>query len=275
MRSHRHTTILSSRRNALVGLSAVLALSACGSRGKSDAGWLQSSESAATIDHSVWDRLLKAYVKPASDGINRVDYLGLKNSAAAELTAYLTAMQRIDVSAFNRNEQFAYWVNLYNAATIDLIVREYPLETIRDLGLLGQGPWKDEILSVSGKKLSLDDIEHGILRPIWKDVRIHYAVNCASLGCPNLATQAWRADRLEEMLETAAASYVNHPRGFSKVDGKLTASSIFDWYEDDWGSAAKVLEHARKYATGATQTLLAGATTIDSYDYDWSLNASV
>lgn len=275
MRSDTGHPFTSDRRKVLTGMAALIALSACGSRTKSDARWLGSSESAATIDHSRWDRLLKVYVKPASDGINRVDYLGLKNAAAAELSAYLTDMQDIEVSAFNRDEQFAYWVNLYNAATIDLIVREYPLETIRDLGLLGQGPWKDDILTVKGKKLSLDDIEHGILRPIWKDVRIHYAVNCASLGCPNLAPQAWRSDRLEEMLEAAAVSYVNHPRGFSRVGGKLTASSIYDWYESDWGSAAKVLEHARKYANSATEALLAGASAIDSYDYDWSLNAAV
>ena len=275
MISHKPSCFLPSRRNVLTGLSSLLALAACGPRGRSDAKWVESSGSASTIDHSIWDRLLKVHVKAADDGINRVDYAGLKASGAAELTAYIAQMQGIDISAYNRNEQFAYWVNLYNAATVDQIVQNLPLESIRDLGVLGQGPWKDDILSVNGKKLSLDDIEHGILRQIWKDVRIHYAVNCASLGCPNLAAQAWQADRLEEMLEAAATAYVNHPRGFARVGGKLTASSIYDWYESDWGSAAKVLEHARKYATGATGALLADAAKINSYDYDWALNAAV
>lgn len=274
MLSHTQTCFLPSRRKVLTGLSSLLALAACGPKGRSDARWLENSGSATMIDHSAWDRILKAHVKVAGDGINRVDYAGLKATAAAELAAYIAQMQGINVSAYNRNEQFAYWVNLYNAATVDQIVRNLPVESIRDLGVLGQGPWKDEILSVNGKKLSLDDIEHGILRPIWKDVRIHYAVNCASLGCPNLAAQAWQADRLEEMLEAAATSYVNHPRGFARIDGKLTASSIYDWYESDWGSSAKVIEHARKYASEATLSLLAGATKIDAYDYDWALNAA-
>ncbi len=265
---------LPSRRSVLTGFTSLLVLAACGPRGRSDAKWMENSGSASTIDHSAWDRLLKAHVKTSSDGINLVDYAGLKESAATQLAAYITQMQGIDISAYNRNEQFAYWVNLYNAATVDQIVRNFPLESIRDIGVLGQGPWKDEILSVNGKKLSLDDIEHGILRPIWKDVRIHYAVNCASLGCPNLAAQAWQAGRLEEMLEAAAKSYVNHPRGFARVGGKLTASNIYEWYESDWGSAAKVIEHARKYASEATLSLLAGATTIDAYDYDWALNAA-
>lgn len=224
------------------------------------------------IDHSIWQQLLSNYVKVAKDGVNRVDYAALKKDDAAALARYLTALQAIDIANYPKNEQFAFWVNLYNAATVDVILKNYPLESIRDIGLLGQGPWKDKVLKVSGKALSLDDIEHGILRPIWKDVRIHYAVNCASIGCPNLAPQAYTAEKLEPMLEDAARAYINHPRGFTRVDGALTASSIFDWYVDDWGDQAAVLAHARKYASDKTKVILGTANEIDSHDYDWSLN---
>ena len=125
---------------------------------------------------------------------------------------------------------------------------------------------------MSGRTLSLDDIEHKILRPEWQDVRIHYAVNCASIGCPNLAREAYTAANLEAMLEAAASAYVNHPRAFGGTSDRLVASSIYDWYEVDWGSQEGVLEHARQYAQGPTKKLLDTAQTIDAYDYDWSLN---
>jgi hypothetical protein len=265
----------SSRRLKLALATALLSLipTACVPEAKTaDAEWTQVGTIAEPIDHSQWDKLLSLYVKPSADGVNRVDYAALKQNDADTLSAYLTAMQAVDITQYPRDEQFAYWVNLYNAATLDVILANYPLASIRDIGLVGQGPWKNKILTVGGKQLSLDDIEHGILRPIWKDVRIHYAVNCASIGCPNLASRAYTALTLEAMLEEAAAAYINHPRGFARVDGALIASSIFDWYGSDWGDQAAVLAHARKYATPKTKALLGDAATIDGFDYDWALN---
>ena len=125
-----------------------------------------------------------------------------------------------------------------------------------------------------GRDLSLDNIEHDILRATWKDVRIHYAVNCASFGCPNLAREAYTGARLEPMLEAAARAYVNHPRGFGGKRGRVVASSIYDWYRADWGSVEAVLDHARKYAEGPTAKLLEGADSIAAYDYNWNLNAA-
>jgi Protein of unknown function, DUF547 len=248
-------------------------LSSCsGGSEVSKGDWAVASDSTQAIDHSAWDGLLAKYVKAYPDGVNRVDYAALKKNDAATLTAYLAAMQAVDIQSFNKNEQFAFWVNLYNAATVDVIVREYPIKSIKDIGLLGQGPWKDKILTVNGRKLSLDDIEHKILRPTWNDVRIHYAVNCASIGCPNLAARAYTAAQLEPMLDEAAKAYVNHPRGFARIDGDLTASSIFDWYVDDWGDQTGVLDHARQYATAETKAMLGDATQIDGHDYNWSLN---
>ena len=269
-----------SRRHSRPGLGLALAtallalapVSCAPAAQMKDAEWSQTGTVAEPIDHRVWDGLLQRYVKPSADGVNRVDYAALKRNGAPTLKRYLEAMQAIDITQYPRDEQFAYWVNLYNAATVDVIIDNYPLESIRDIGLIGQGPWKDKILTVSGKPLSLDDIEHGILRPIWKDVRIHYAVNCASIGCPNLANRAYTGQALEEMLDEAATAYINHPRGFARVEGKLVASSIYDWYGSDWGEQSDILQHARRYATPQTLEMLRDATTIDEFGYDWSLN---
>lgn len=261
------------RRTILGAVPVLLLLGACSWKPEiANSDWSKSGTAAETIDHSIWDQLLAKYVRASSDGVNRVNYAALKQGDAATLKNYLDALQAVEIGNYPKDEQFAFWVNLYNAATVDAILKSYPLESIKDIGLLGQGPWKERVLNVSGKDLSLDDIEHGILRPVWKDVRIHYAVNCASIGCPNLAPQAYTAASLEPMLEAAARSYINHPRGFAQVDGALVASSIFDWYVDDWGDQADVLDHARKYASDKTKAILGAATKIDSYDYDWSLN---
>ena len=123
------------------------------------------------------------------------------------------------MTQLNQSEQFAYWVNLYNAKTVDLVVAHYPVRSIRDIGisgLLATGPWGKKVVRVEGVDLSLDDVEHKILRPLWRDPRIHYAVNCASAGrCPNLARSAYTGASLEAMLKVAARDYVNSPRGAS------------------------------------------------------------
>lgn len=237
-----------------------------------DPEWAKFGTAAEPIDHSLWDALLARYVQESPDGINRVDYAGLKKNDAATLKRYLLAMQNIDIARYPRDEQFAYWVNVYNAATFDAIVENYPLRSIRDIGLFDVGPWKDKVLKVSGKELSLDDIEHGILRPIWKDVRVHYAVNCASLGCPNIARKAYTGALLEEMLETAALDFINHPRGFTMKGDQLVGSSIYDWYGSDWGSQEDILNHARQYARRDNLSMLSYGVKISHFDYDWSLN---
>lgn len=224
------------------------------------------------VDDGPWDRFLGAYVRPGRDGLNRVAYGSVSAADKRALQAYLNALQSVDVDRLTKAQQKAYWINLYNAATVDLMLDNYPIKSIRNIGVLSLGPWDRKILAVKGQKLSLNDVEHRILRPIWRDVRIHYAVNCASVGCPNLARTAYRPNNIEALLEAGARDYVNSPRGFARVNGKLTASSIYDWYEGDWGSEAAVLAHARKYARGGTAALLSQAVTIDGYHYDWSLN---
>jgi hypothetical protein len=147
--------------------------------------------------------------------------------------------------------------------------------SIRDIrlsGLLTAGPWRKKVLKVEEIELSLDDIEHGILRPLWRDPRMHYAVNCASIGCPNLARTAYAGARLEQMLEAAARDYVNSPRGATVANGVATLSRIYSWYVDDFGGReAGMIEHLRLYASPALTLALAAVKRID-YQYDWRLN---
>ncbi len=211
------------------------------------------------IDHGAWDALLGAYVVVAENGLMRVDYARFKEQGGAALKAYLDRLQGIDVTKLNRDEQFALWVNLYNAKTVDILLDHYPVKTIRDIdispGVFADGPWGKKVLEVNGAALSLDDIEHGILRPIWGDPRIHYAVNCASVGCPNLRRRAFSGARLQVMLDAAARDYINSPRGVTANAGGITASSLYLWYARDFGgTSAQVLGHIRSYAAPCCAT---------------------
>jgi hypothetical protein len=168
-------------------------------------------------------------------------------------------------------------VNLYNALTVQLVLRHYPIKTIREIrispGWFSVGPWGRKLVVVEEEGLSLDDIEHRILRPIWKDPRIHYAVNCAALGCPNLQPRPFTADGFEQMLDQAARGFVNHPKGARVVDGKLHVSSIYDWYKEDFGSSdTSIIAHVKGYADESLARNLEGVSAIQEYDYDWSLN---
>ncbi len=171
----------------------------------------------------------------------------------------------------------AYWINLYNALTIDVVLAYPDKKSIRRMGkgLFSFGPWDDPVAQIVGQSVTLNDIEHRILRPIWQDHRIHFAVNCASLGCPNLSRTAYRADNLESLLSQGEADYINHPRGV-KIDnkGKLTVSSIFDWYQSDFAADTSTLlvylsKHHQLY--GAQLRDYAGSV---KYDYNWQLNAA-
>ncbi len=243
------------------------------------------AEDAAAFDHSVWDNLLAKYVVASDDGVNRVDYTGWQDADHKPLKAYVNALQAFDPRTLSRSEQFAYWANLYNAKTIDIILDNYPIDSIRKIsineGLFGYfkesvgaaGPWKAKIIKVAGHTLSLDDIEHIILRPIFKDPRVHYAVNCASFGCPNLSREALTGAKLDTQLDAGATAFINHPRGFSIEDGNIKASSIYQWFQGDFGGSEKgVLDHARKYADDTLKAKLEGKNSINDYGYDWSLN---
>ena len=237
--------------------------------------WLaHDPESGLAVDHSPWDLFLEKYLSER-DGITRVDYAAVDGPAREGLQEYLAALSQTPVDSLSRAEQLAFWINLYNALTVETILKNYPVESIRDIspGFLSSGPWGEKIFSVAGEELSLDDIEHRILRPIWKDARLHYAVNCASLGCPNLAGEAFTASGAERLLEQGARTYVNHPRAASVKDGALAVSSIYMWFREDFGGSDRgVIEHLRQHADSRLLADLEGIDSIAADHYDWTLN---
>lgn len=232
--------------------------------------------SKVTVDHSPWDHLLTEHLNSAHpSGISRFNYKAVGAKDREILTSYLRTLEETNIFALDRDEQMAYWINFYNALTVRVVLDHYPVDSIRKISLPGsrRGPWKAKLVTVSGKVLSLDDIEHGILRPIWRDPRIHYVVNCASLGCPNLADRAYTAFDLETMLDRAAKDYINHPRGVDSKGSLLVLSSIYKWYAEDFGEGKDGLySHLLEYADPKTAKMIRSAKHGLRYFYDWKLN---
>jgi hypothetical protein len=233
--------------------------------------------STATVDHAPWDRFLKRYVTRDPQGLNRIAYGRVTASDRQTLAHYIAGLAATPVSKLNRAQQFVFWVNLYNALTVRLVVEHYPVKSIRDIdispGLFADGPWGKKLVTIEGGRVGLDDIEHRILRPIWRDPRIHYAVNCASVGCPNLRRDAFTAANAERLLEAGARDYVNSPRGARVTRDGLVVSSIYVWFQADFGGSDRsVIAHLARYADPDLKAKLAKATTIAGHAYDWRLN---
>jgi hypothetical protein len=230
------------------------------------------------VDHAAWDRFLKKYVvTDAPSGIHRVRYASVTPVDRKDLEAYIGNLQEVEVTRRSRAEQKAYWINLYNALTVKVVLDHYPVKSIRDInispGLFSRGPWGAKLLTIQGNAVSLDDIEHRILRPFWKDNRVHYAVNCASLGCPNLQPDAFSPENTESLLEKGAREYVNHPRGALLEGDRLRLSRIYDWFQADFGGSEEgVLRHLRKHADPGLRERLTRFKGDIAYDYDWGIN---
>jgi len=265
------------RRGAFLLLMALSFAALAAPRAELWDKWSASTASKVGIDHTAWNGFLSRHVQEGKDGINRIAYGKVPKADRAALEAYLERLQKVAIRKFSRDEQRAYWINLYNAATVQVVLAHYPVDSILKIdispGLFAKGPWKKKLLKVEGEGVSLDDIEHRILRPIWKDPRTHYAVNCASLGCPNLQPRAYSAGNMEALLEAGARAYVNHARGASVERGRLTVSSIYVWFQSDFGDGdAGVIAHLKQYAGPALKKALAEVRRVGGHDYDWTLN---
>ncbi len=274
------------RHRALAVLVAVLLATGTAfgqAKSKLEKVWDASDEaSVARIEHDSWQEILNGYLRVRESDANRFDYAGLKSNAedSAKLAAYVDALQGVDPRQFSKAEQKAYWINFYNALTVKIVAGAYPVDSIRDIrknwlaGLIFPGPWNDVHAKVAGEDMTLDTIESGILRPIWQDGRIHYALNCASIGCPDLLPTAFTAENTEAQLEAGARGYVNDTRGVDFVDDEfIVVSSIYDWYREDFGGSEEaVVEHLVRYAEDDLAKRLETFEGSIDYEYDWSLN---
>jgi hypothetical protein len=239
--------------------------------------WLEhDAESTRSLDHALWARFLGRHlITDHPSGINLIDYGGVPDTDRRMLRRYIEQLESVAVSRLNRDVQAAYWINLYNAYTVLLVLEHYPVGSIRsiDSGLFRSGPWDKKYMEVEGEQVSLNDIEHRILRPIWQDRRIHYAVNCASLGCPNLMPVPFTGENYRRLFERGAREYINHPRGVAFDDARLYLSKIYRWYREDFEDSLQgVKAHIERYADSALAVRIREHTGSVSYRYDWSLN---
>jgi hypothetical protein len=224
--------------------------------------------------HPAWDALLRRHVVLLDGGrASRVDYAALAAERLA-LRGYLESLARVSEAEFNAwpaPEQMAFLINAYNAATVAKILGRYPdLASIWDFGKIFGNPFRDEFIALFGTRLSLDGIEHGILRKRWREPRIHYAVNCASIGCPMLREEAYVGARLERQLEEQAQRFLSDRSRNRWRDGRLEVSKIFDWYKEDFEPRER---YFLRYA--AALGIPRGASVRLAFlDYDWSLNDS-
>ncbi|MGH8128682.1 MAG: DUF547 domain-containing protein [Gammaproteobacteria bacterium] len=235
-----------------------------------------NSHSQATIKNGAWNAFLKKYVVHSDkQDVNLVRYGSVTSADKKSLQAYIKHLESLDIDNYNRNVQRAYWINLYNAETVDIILKHYPVKSIRDIGggWFSSGPWDEKLLKVEGQKISLNDIEHRILRPIWHDTLTHYGVNCASISCPSLRMQAYTGADIDKQLRASARAYINGPHGVHFKGKRLIVSKIFQWYQSDFGkNEAAVIKYLTQFAKPALAKRLQGKTHIDSYSYNWSLN---
>ena len=219
------------------------------------------------VDNRIYKTLLEEHVKK-----NRVDYEGFKRDEAL-LDSYLAILSSIDTDQLSHNESFAFFINVYNAFTIKLILTKYPgINSIKEIGSFFSNPWSQKFIHLNGHLVSLDYIEHEVLRPTFKDPRVHFAINCAAKSCPPLFNHPFDGKKLETQLDERTAEFINDASVVYLKENTLYTSKIFKWFAEDFNDAP--LMFIKKYATGDFKDRLEAANTIKiSYlPYDWSLN---
>ena len=247
---------------------------------------------APAFDHShaAWSALLKKHVVLIDGGRgSQLRYAGMAadRSALKAYTDTLSAVSAAGFGAFSKPQQMAFLINAYNAFTVELVLTRYPkLASIRDLGSLLSNPWKPKFIKLLGAEMSLDNIEHDTLRARgrYDDPRIHFAVNCASIGCPMLREEAFVGDKLEAQLEEQARRFMGDRsrNRYNTSTGKLELNKIFDWYGDDFKQGHRGISSLASFAArhadllsdspGDRDKLRGQQVEVTFLDYDWKLN---
>lgn len=280
MRTRSQSRMLRSLFAALAGVFA-LAVIVGGSSGA-------TAQDDQTGIHNAWSNLLAECVVPIDNrNSTAADYACFRRNQA-ELDAYTSELAQISpaiFSAWTQNERLAFLINAYNAWTVQLILKSWPeLESIRDLGSLLRSPWKKSFIPLLGKTQSLDDIEHGMIREpgVYDDPRIHFAVNCASVGCPALRAEAYEGARIDAQLEQQTRAFLGDQSRNRLRNGRLEVSSIFKWYRGDfengWRGTPSLASFLSRYAEvlglspAQEKALRSDRIKISFLDYDWKLN---
>jgi len=225
---------------------------------------------AKPVSHQLWDQLLKKHV--STDGT--VNYKGfIKDSVQFSKYLRLLSTHHPNDKYWSINQQKAYWINAYNAFTIQLAIRYYPIKSIKDIGSTFQVTfvntvWDIKFINIEGKKYDLNNIEHGILRKKFDDPRIHFAINCASLSCPKLRNEAYNADKLIKQLDEQAVDFINDPAKNIINENNITISKIFGWFKGDFTKNGSLIDFLNKYS----KTKISAKARIGYMEYDWRLN---
>ncbi|MBA4301804.1 MAG: DUF547 domain-containing protein [Cyclobacterium sp.] len=220
--------------------------------------------------HEIWDGLLKSHVK--SNGL--VDYKGfIKDKAKLEQYTKLLSDNAPDRKTWTKEQQLAYWINAYNAFTVKLIVDNYPVKSIRDLGPKFKIPmlkdvWHYKFFKIGGVDSSLDEIEHSILRKEFDEPRIHFAVNCASVSCPPLLNEAYTAEKIESQLQKVTTNFINDQNQNKITPDNAQISSIFLWFKGDFTKKGTLIDFLNTYA----KVKIKSNAKISHKDYNWNLN---
>ncbi|HHF7367613.1 TPA: DUF547 domain-containing protein [Legionella bozemanae] len=234
--------------------------------------------STEVISHKLWQDFLNRRIVTSEENINLVDYTHMTQTDLNLLKDYLKSMSEININNYNRDEQLAFWINVYNALTVQVIANYYPVTSVQEInispGLFSIGPWGANLFTIKDTTLTLDDINNRIIRAIWNDPRTHYAVNNGTIGAPNLSRKIYQGKLIEEQLNQAASTYINSLRGVNVIEGKLIISKLYDWYEEDFGGTKQdVIFHLLQYAKEPLLSQLKHINSIDSYIYNWHINS--
>lgn len=220
---------------------------------------VEKQEVVSVFDNKLWSALLKKYVNSNGD----VNYTSIKNNEV-ELTAFLNQLiKTTPESSWTKNEKLAYWINAYNAFTVKLIVDNYPLKSIKDI----KSPWDKKFISYNGKLISLNHIEHEILRKM-NEPRIHFAINCASISCPKLLNSAFESNTMNSQLNRVSKSFINNSEKNRLNKDEVKISKIFKWFNKDFEKKGTIIDFLNKFS----EIKINPKAKIEYLDYDWNLN---